>query len=102
MSDNRKERLIQRIKRIQEQQNKLQREQENLITQLEQLSIQDTQESEHNNNNELSLGDKVRIINPGRYREREGTICNIGKSRITVLTKKGNKIVRIPSNLKKL
>jgi transcription antitermination factor NusG len=46
------------------------------------------------------LGDRVRIINPGPFQERRGTIVNIGQVRNTVLTDSGKKITREPKNLR--
>jgi transcription antitermination factor NusG len=103
MSKNEKDHLIQRIKEIQEEQTNLHREQQDLIAQLEQLSLENDQNTEESDNeNEIQLGDKVRILTPGKFKETEGTICKIGPSRVTILTKKKNKIVRKPSNVKKI
>ena len=47
---------------------------------------------------ELAVGDKVRIRNPRILQEARGKISRIGL-RITVMTPKGNTIVRAPKNL---
>ena len=50
---------------------------------------------------EFSIGDKVKILNPGPLQAKTGTIIRIGvgTNRITVLAEDGTKIVRASSNL---
>jgi hypothetical protein len=96
MSEERKKAIINRIK-------ELQTEQDELISQLESLNINDNTKTtnETNNNDELKVGDSVVILNPGRFQERSGKICKIGKQ-VTVETKRGRKIVRAKKNIQKV
>jgi NCAIR mutase (PurE)-related protein len=96
MSEDRKREIIRKIK-------SLQIEQDELITQLENLNINSNNEQHQNtnNSNELQIGDPVIILNPGRFQERSGKIHKIGKQ-ITIITKKGRKIVRAKKNIQKL
>ena len=97
MSNNHKNTIIQRLKI-------LQKEQDELIEQLNNLSINTTQEQTQNEQEDpdiLNIGDKVYIKNPGRFQERRGTICNIGNQRVTILTKRGKKIIQAPFNVQK-
>ncbi len=50
---------------------------------------------------EFSIGDQVKILNPGPLQAERGSIIRIGveTNRITVLAEDGTKIVRAPSNL---
>jgi dsDNA-specific endonuclease/ATPase MutS2 len=48
---------------------------------------------------EFVIGDKVRVINPGRFQTNRGVIVKIGASRITLRTKSGGNIQRAPKNL---
>ncbi len=50
---------------------------------------------------EFSIGDKVKILNPGPLQAKRGSIVRIGvgTNRITVLAEDGTKIVRASSNL---
>ena len=46
------------------------------------------------------IGDRVRVINPGRLQENEGQIISISVSRVTLRTATGNTIVRAALNLR--
>ena len=46
------------------------------------------------------IGDRVRLINPGRLQETEGQIISISVSRVTLRTATGNTIVRAAINLR--
>jgi NCAIR mutase (PurE)-related protein len=96
MSEDRKREIIRKIK-------SLQTEQDELIAQLQSLNINNINEEQDNtnNNNKLKVGDPVIIFNPGRFQERSGKICKIGKQ-VTIVTKKGRKIVRAKKNVQKL
>jgi dsDNA-specific endonuclease/ATPase MutS2 len=79
----------------------LQLQQAALISRLGRLSDserQDTPPTPPQAAREFAIGDKVRIINPRILQENRGKITRIGL-RITVLTPKGNSIVRAPKNL---
>jgi hypothetical protein len=91
MSEEKKQNIINKIKQ-------LQIKQDELIKQLESLEINDTTTKSKNTNREIEIGDKVNILNPGRFQERSGEVCKIGKL-ITVQTKRGRKIVRVRKNL---
>ena len=106
MSNDQKNDIIQRLKTLQDEQTRLQREQDQLIDQLRNLHITteehtQTQNEEEEDPNVFKLGEKVHILNPGRFQERRGTICNLGDQRVTILTKRGKKIVRAPFNVQK-
>jgi hypothetical protein len=94
MSEEKKKQIINKIKALQV-------EQDDLIKQLEQLDITDNEQTNQTNNDEPQLGDEVLILNPGRFQERSGKVCKIGKH-ITVETKKGRKIVRAKKNIRKI
>jgi hypothetical protein len=47
----------------------------------------------------FAIGERIRIINPGLSQATTGTIAKIGTSRITVQTRKGDKIIRAAKNL---
>jgi transcription antitermination factor NusG len=93
---------------------------ENLIRQLQELQLQQTEllarleRASHNqaraNRNEtrsaradevqaFTIGDTVRIKNPSRFQSNAGSITKIGTNRITVRTKSGKLILRAPKNL---
>jgi hypothetical protein len=95
MSEERKKEIIRKIQT-------LQNEQDELLLQLERLNI-NTNESTTTNttNQELKIGDKVIILNPGKFQERSGKVCKIGKQ-ITIQTKKGRKIIRARKNIQKV
>jgi hypothetical protein len=95
MSESKKKEIIDKIKALQIEQDKL-------IQQLERLNINNNKQTVNsNNNNKLQIGDQVPILNPGHFQERSGHICKIRKH-ITVETKKGRKIVRARKNIKKI
>jgi hypothetical protein len=97
MSEKQKKDIIEKIK-------SLQNEQDELISQLEKLEIGNNNtndETNDTNRDELRVGDSVIILNPGRFTERTGVICQIGK-RVTVETKKGRKVVRAKKNVRKV
>ena len=92
------------IKQIQ----RLQAEQDALLTRLSRLSIRENEGNKQANSNhapphatkkEFAVGDRVKIKNPGLLQASKGEIEKIGKSRITVKTSTGSKIVRAPKNL---
>ena len=108
MLNNDKNSIINRLKELQTQQTTIQNEQNELIQQLKNLTLDHTTLETTNNNteeyqdpDEFQIGETVRILNPGRFQEKSGTICNLGTTRVTVLTKKGRKIIRAPFNLRK-
>jgi hypothetical protein len=47
----------------------------------------------------LQIGDAVTILNPRKFQENTGIICNISEKRVTIKPKKGIKIVRHPKNI---
>jgi hypothetical protein len=95
MTEERKKEIIRKIQT-------LQNEQDELLLQLERLNINSDEKSTTSNNKEdFKIGDNVIILNPGRFQERSGSICKIGKQ-ITILTKKGRKIVRAKKNVQKV
>ena len=110
MQNEDKDNIIDRLQELQRQQTHIQQEQNRLIQQLKNLNIQENKESKTEKNNEQNedhdadefhLGEYVKILNPGAFQEKFGTICNLGNARVTVLTKIGRKIVRAPFNLRK-
>ena len=48
---------------------------------------------------DLQVGDQVRIINPGRFQAHRGTVINFGPNRVTIQTANGNKIQRAHHNV---
>jgi transcription antitermination factor NusG len=79
---------------------KLQLKQNTLISRLERLSesVPTNTTEPTDAAREFAVGDRVRIKNPGLFRETSGTIVKIGK-RITVQTKSGKKIIRAAKNI---
>ncbi len=49
----------------------------------------------------LKVGDKVSFVNPKEGQESEGTVAKISPFRITVVTEKGNSILRASKNLQR-
>ena len=94
---------------------------QDLLTQLEQLQLQQTdlitrlgrlsrvQGSKKDKDTagptnpiaarDFAIGDRVRIKNPRPFQERTGIIAKIGTGRITVQTRNGNRIVQASKNL---
>jgi hypothetical protein len=91
MSENQKQNIINRLKQLQV-------EQDELIQQLERLDINKETNKHRKASKELKIGDSVIILNPGRFQERSGTVCKIGKS-ITIESKRGRKIVQARKNI---
>ncbi len=91
MSEKKKQNIIDRLKQIQI-------EQTELIKQLENLNINEDTNKQKTTTKELKIGDRVIILNPGRFQERSGTVCKIGKL-ITIESKRGRKIVRARKNI---
>jgi hypothetical protein len=60
-----------------------------------------TKTNRKNTNEEIRIGDTVRILNPRRFQESTGTVSRIGK-RITITPRLGIKIVRDPKNVQKI
>ena len=58
--------------------------------------------ADERNNNELQIGDRVRILNPKRFQETTGIISKIGQNRVTITPRRGIKIVRHPNNVEKI
>jgi hypothetical protein len=86
------------VKEITTQLQRLQLQQDSLISRLERLSESGT--SEHKGTTrEFVIGDKVKISNPGLFQITKGKIVKIGKTRITVQGSNGKKVVRAPKNL---
>ena len=48
---------------------------------------------------DLQVGDRVRILNPGRFQANRGTIIKIGANRVTVQASNGTKIQRAHHNI---
>ena len=48
----------------------------------------------------LAIGQSVKILNPGFFKETSGKIAKITQTRVTVLTKGKRKIVRKHCNVK--
>jgi hypothetical protein len=82
---------------------RLQIQQSGLLQRLEQLSGGDNDSSTEtrvpNTTRAFTVGDRVRIANPGWNQANCGKIIKIGKSRITVEARNGTKIIRDPKNL---
>ena len=90
---------------------------QDIVNQLEQLQIQQSDllqhlgrlsEAEDNNGGTtaptattqtFAIGDSVRIRNPGRSQPTTGVIAKIRRSRITVESSNGTKIVLAPRNI---
>ena len=49
---------------------------------------------ERSEQRKLKVGDKVNIVNPKQGQESEGTVTKISPLKITVVTEKGNSILR--------
>ncbi len=60
-------------------------------------------EGEHldRDGHEVSIGDKVSILTPGKYSFREGTIIRIGKL-ITIKSRSGDVTTRKSTNLRRI
>jgi transcription antitermination factor NusG len=97
------------IQNIVSQLKRLQLEQTELITRLEQLNEgnrsakkeRDTKPAPTITKRLFVIGDHVRILNPRPFQGNSGTIVRIGTEtdRITILAKSGNKIVRSSKNI---
>jgi transcription antitermination factor NusG len=48
---------------------------------------------------DLEVGDRVRIVNPGRFQAKKGVIFKITENRITVQAQNGTKIQRAHHNI---
>jgi transcription antitermination factor NusG len=55
--------------------------------------------SRENQRRRFRIGDKVRILNPGRFQANKGEITKIGESRVTIKTWSGSKLQRAPKNI---
>ena len=109
MNNNNEQQIIRKLEELQEQQASIQREQAQLIQLLKRLRIDRTEtETETNEREEeedpdkFRLGEKVTVLNPKRNQEKTGIVCNLGKEKVTIITRKGHKIVQMPFNLRKL
>ena len=81
----------------------------NLLTRLNELTAGENKKREkndkttgsipHNVKREFTVGDVVKIVNPGPFQPTSGKITKIGKARITVQARNGSKISRAPKNL---
>jgi transcription antitermination factor NusG len=90
------------IKDIVGQLERLQIRQTALVQRLARLTAignNNTNTEQPNITQEFSVGDQVRITNPGLRQADRGTITNIDNSRITVQARNGTKITRAPKNL---
>jgi transcription elongation factor len=97
------------IKDIVEQLQRLQLQQDALITRLGELSNNSVTtnaratrippETETITARTFAIGDKVRIRNPNRLQADRGVVVNITANRITVQTRRGSKIVCAPHNI---
>jgi hypothetical protein len=97
------------IKDIVEQLQRLQLQQDALITRLGELrsnSATDNAratrippETETVTARTFAIGDRVRIRNPNRLQADRGVVVNITANRITVQARRGSKIVRAPHNI---
>ena len=106
MSNNNEKDIADIVVRLQQ----LQIQQSILLDQLSRINEGNT-EAENNNTapdsnhaapdtpRDFQIGDRVRILNPGRFQARRGVITNIGESRVTVKAPNGTKIQRAPNNL---
>ena len=52
-----------------------------------------------NSGNTIEIGDTVRVLNPGLFRDNVGTVTKIGKARISIRLKSGKSTNRKSSNL---
>ena len=52
-----------------------------------------------NSRNTIEVGDTVRVLNPGLFRDNVGTVTKIGKARISIRLKSGKSTNRKSSNL---
>jgi hypothetical protein len=90
------------IKDIVEQLERLQIRQTELVQRLARLTNSgnnNTTTERSNTAHVFSVGDYVRITNPGLRQSDRGIITKIGNSRITVQDRNGTKILRAPKNL---
>ena len=87
-------------------------EMQNIISQLQELQIQQTELLERlgrarrketrslvTEARGFEIGDKVEVKNPSAFQNNKGMITKIGISRITIRTKSGSLITRVPKNL---
>ncbi len=98
------------IQNIVSQLKRLQLEQTELLTRLEQLNEGNSRSAKKESDTKPAptitkqlfvIGDHVRILNPRPFQGNSGTIVRIGTKtdRITILAKSGNKIVRSSKNI---
>lgn len=82
----------------------IQKKIERLERELKQLKLEISEEKEATKRQNKStatpsIGDRVKILNPNRGQESQGTVVRVGRSNyVTVCTSKG-KVVRLHSNL---
>ena len=92
----------QAIKDIVNQLERLQIQQSELLERLGDLSANDEGNPRATSPpaaRDFAVGDRVRIVSPGRSQPNRGTITKIGRSRSTVEDRHGTKVVRLPKNL---
>jgi transcription antitermination factor NusG len=95
------------VQDIIEQLKRLQLKQTELITRLERLNEAKASVRKENPDKaafaaaarKFAIGDRVRIRNPGPFQSNTGTIVKIGRSRNTVQTRSGERVIRAPKNL---
>ena len=51
------------------------------------------------NRNQIRKGDRVQILSKGKFHSKEGTIDKITEKRITIVDKRGVKIIRASKNV---
>jgi DNA-directed RNA polymerase alpha subunit len=91
--------LILQLKQLQLEQTRLQRKHPKITTRLERLSEAAENAEKEDATRKFTIGERVRIINPGPSQATAGTIVKIGTSRITVQARKRYKIIQAAKNL---
>jgi transcription elongation factor len=89
---------------IEEEIENLQKQLTNLNIQADKINKRITelkQSPKRTKSERVQIGDHVRILTPGRFKEREGIISKISQHRVTIETKSGKKIIRAEKNVKK-
>ena len=90
------------IERVVASYRQLQQETQDQEIQREILNNNNENNADDRENNELRIGDRVRILNPNRFQETTGIISKIGNTRITITPRRGIKIVRHPRNVERI
>ena len=88
------------IQEIARQLKHLHLQQSELIQRLGQLVENSNNPPTPNNTpREFAIGDRVRILNPGRFQTSMGIITKISPRRITIQSLNGKDIIRAPKNI---